>query len=60
MKRIPAIVLVCFAALLTGCEAKVRTEAALQPMTPYSGEENSEDAPGLEGMPEDGQGTIYF
>lgn len=52
--------LLCGAALLTGCEAKVRTDAALQAMTPYSGENDSEDEPGLEGMPDDNQGTIYF
>ena len=58
--RAHATVLLGFAVLLAGCEAKVRTEVSTQPIIPLSEAENGNDTPGLEEMPDDGQGTIYF
>lgn len=60
MKLRPAIILLLAAACFPGCrrdKPPVEAKVSLQPMSPYSPEENPE---GLEEMPDDGQGVIYF
>lgn len=58
--KLPVIFLLLAAAALSGCrreKAPVEMKASLQPMPPYSPQE---DAGQLEDMPDDGQGTVYF
>lgn len=61
---VPALLLLS-AVLLSGCEKKERAgkvylDASTQDMRPFTGEGDDDPAPGLEGMPDDDQGTIYF
>ena len=67
MRFRPVILVFVCAALSGGCASKdvpeERTADAVvftQDMSPYSGTDNPENVPGLEGMPDDGQGVIYF
>lgn len=62
-----SLIFLGFAVLLSGCASKdvpekhtAATKVFTQDMAPYSGQEDGESAPGLEGMPDDGQGIIYF
>ena len=56
-RRLP-VILLCFAVLVSGCEAKVHMDVFTEDMTPYSGEGSGSDEPGLEGMTDDDQGVI--
>jgi hypothetical protein len=56
----PAFILLLAGAVLPGCrrdKPPVEAKVSLQPMHPYAPEENPE---GLEEMPDDDQGVIYF
>ena len=60
MKLRAGLILLLATACFPGCrrdKPPVATKATIQPMPPYTPQENPE---GLEEMPDDGQGVIYF